>query len=244
MHCPATSPRAPGTTLWIGFGLGDRRRGVRRGHLRAERGATADAGSRRVPRRRIARPGIHRRCWPASDPACRAPAPAIDRREPGAGGAADASRRRSVPVVFAYDGSELAACAIEQAARSARAQAAMRVGGVRVAARRRRIHPGRQEALRRRPGRRGAAGRREHRRPRRVAGAEGRVLGATASRSRRRRRGRASWRPPRSSDASLIVLGPHRRSGLLGHLQGSVAAAVIAHSTIPVMAIPEAPCRR
>jgi nucleotide-binding universal stress UspA family protein len=40
-------------------------------------------------------------------------------------------------------------------------------------------------------------------------------------------------------NASLIVLGPHRRSGLLGHLQGSVAAAVIAHSTIPVMAIPE-----
>ena len=40
-------------------------------------------------------------------------------------------------------------------------------------------------------------------------------------------------------DASLIVLGPHRRSGLLGHLQGSVAAAVIAHSTIPVMVIPE-----
>jgi nucleotide-binding universal stress UspA family protein len=44
-------------------------------------------------------------------------------------------------------------------------------------------------------------------------------------------------------NASLIVLGPHRRSGLLGHLQGSVAAAVIAHSTIPVMLIPEQPCR-
>ena len=39
--------------------------------------------------------------------------------------------------------------------------------------------------------------------------------------------------------ASLIVLGPHRRSGLLGHLQGSVAAAVIAHSDIPVMVFPE-----
>jgi nucleotide-binding universal stress UspA family protein len=48
----------------------------------------------------------------------------------------------------------------------------------------------------------------------------------------------------RESDASLVVLGPHRRSGLVGHLQGSVAAAVIAHSTIPVMAIPEQPCRR
>ena len=48
----------------------------------------------------------------------------------------------------------------------------------------------------------------------------------------------------KNSDASLIVLGPHRRSGLVGHLQGSVAAAVIAHSTIPVMAIAEQPCRR
>jgi nucleotide-binding universal stress UspA family protein len=37
--------------------------------------------------------------------------------------------------------------------------------------------------------------------------------------------------------ASLIVLGPHRRSGLLGHLQGSVAAAVKSHSDIPVMAV-------
>ena len=43
----------------------------------------------------------------------------------------------------------------------------------------------------------------------------------------------------RRHDASLIVLGPHRRSGLLGHLQGSVAAAVIAHSTTPVLVIPE-----
>src|SRR4029077_19968244 len=40
--------------------------------------------------------------------------------------------------------------------------------------------------------------------------------------------------------ASLIVLGPHRRSGLLGHLQGSVAAAVIGHSTTPVLIVPQA----
>jgi nucleotide-binding universal stress UspA family protein len=39
--------------------------------------------------------------------------------------------------------------------------------------------------------------------------------------------------------ASLIVLGPHRRSGLLGHLQGSVAAAVIAHSDVPVLSVPD-----
>jgi len=39
--------------------------------------------------------------------------------------------------------------------------------------------------------------------------------------------------------ASLIVLGPHRRSGLLGHLQGSVAAAVIGHCDTPVLIVPE-----
>jgi nucleotide-binding universal stress UspA family protein len=39
--------------------------------------------------------------------------------------------------------------------------------------------------------------------------------------------------------ASLIVLGPHRRSGLLGHLQGSVAAAVVAHCDTPVLIVPE-----
>jgi nucleotide-binding universal stress UspA family protein len=39
--------------------------------------------------------------------------------------------------------------------------------------------------------------------------------------------------------ASLIVLGPHRRSGLLGHLQGSVAAAVVAHCDTPVLIVPK-----
>ncbi|MBP1819231.1 MFS transporter [Mycobacterium sp. OAE908] len=40
-------------------------------------------------------------------------------------------------------------------------------------------------------------------------------------------------------DASVIVLGPHRRSGVLGHLQGSVASAVIAHTDKPVFVVPE-----
>jgi MFS family permease/nucleotide-binding universal stress UspA family protein len=39
--------------------------------------------------------------------------------------------------------------------------------------------------------------------------------------------------------AGLIVLGPHRRTGLLGHLQGSVANAVSAHTDIPVLLVPE-----
>ncbi|MDT5011826.1 MAG: hypothetical protein QOH57_3443 [Mycobacterium sp.] len=40
-------------------------------------------------------------------------------------------------------------------------------------------------------------------------------------------------------NASLIVVGPHRRNGLLGHLQGSVAAAIVAHTSTPVLIIPE-----
>jgi nucleotide-binding universal stress UspA family protein len=38
-------------------------------------------------------------------------------------------------------------------------------------------------------------------------------------------------------DASLIVLGSHRRTGLKGHLIGSVAAAVVAHSETSVLVV-------
>jgi nucleotide-binding universal stress UspA family protein len=37
--------------------------------------------------------------------------------------------------------------------------------------------------------------------------------------------------------ASLIVVGSHRRSGLTGHLHGNVAAAVIAHATFCVLVV-------
>jgi len=37
--------------------------------------------------------------------------------------------------------------------------------------------------------------------------------------------------------ASLIVLGSHRRSGLTGHLLGSVAAAVVKHSASSVLVV-------
>ncbi|MGV0807919.1 MFS transporter [Mycolicibacterium setense] len=43
----------------------------------------------------------------------------------------------------------------------------------------------------------------------------------------------------RRQNASVIVVGPHHRSGLLGHFEGSVAGAVVAHSTTPVLVIPE-----
>ena len=38
-------------------------------------------------------------------------------------------------------------------------------------------------------------------------------------------------------EAGLIVLGAHRRSGLVGHLLGSVTAAVAAHSAVPVLVV-------
>ena len=36
---------------------------------------------------------------------------------------------------------------------------------------------------------------------------------------------------------SLIVLGPHRRSGIVGHLLGSVTDAVVTHSALPVLIV-------
>ena len=38
-------------------------------------------------------------------------------------------------------------------------------------------------------------------------------------------------------NASLIVLGSHRRSGLAGHLLGSVASAVVTHSATSVLVV-------
>ena len=38
-------------------------------------------------------------------------------------------------------------------------------------------------------------------------------------------------------NASLIVLGSHRRSGVVGHLLGSVAAAVVTHSESSVLVV-------
>ncbi len=40
---------------------------------------------------------------------------------------------------------------------------------------------------------------------------------------------------------SLIVIGPHRRSGIVGHLLGSVTAAVVAHAAVPVLVVHQRP---
>jgi nucleotide-binding universal stress UspA family protein len=41
--------------------------------------------------------------------------------------------------------------------------------------------------------------------------------------------------------ASLIVLGSHRRTGVIGHLLGSVTDAVIAHSTVSILVVHQRP---
>jgi nucleotide-binding universal stress UspA family protein len=41
--------------------------------------------------------------------------------------------------------------------------------------------------------------------------------------------------------ASLIVLGSHQRTGLIGHFLGSVAAATVAHSVISVLVVHRRP---
>ena len=41
--------------------------------------------------------------------------------------------------------------------------------------------------------------------------------------------------------ASLIVLGSHRRTGVIGHLLGSVTDAVIAHSTFSILVVHQRP---
>jgi nucleotide-binding universal stress UspA family protein len=38
-------------------------------------------------------------------------------------------------------------------------------------------------------------------------------------------------------EAGVIVIAPHRRSGLVGHLLGSVTAAVVNHSSVPVLVV-------
>ena len=42
-------------------------------------------------------------------------------------------------------------------------------------------------------------------------------------------------------EASLIVLGSHRRTGIIGHLAGSVTGAVVTHSSASVLVVHERP---
>jgi MFS family permease/nucleotide-binding universal stress UspA family protein len=157
-----------------------------------------------------------------------APAPAAEHRD---------APRSTGPVLFAYDGSERAACAIQQAAaqlstpRDAVVVCVWQpvdVGFTPTGFE----HFDADQAT-------------EVRRAAEQTAAHGAWLADAAGFAARSVAVEAAptWKgiveAAERHDASLIVIGPHRRSGLLRHLEGSVAASVVAHSTTPVLVIPE-----
>ncbi len=216
----------------------NRRRRVRCGRLRAERSPTATPRPGPVPRRRD--PGLVLAAAAGPNPirTCRPRLPRPRMRQ--------ATRHRITvtplppvgPVLFAYDGSELAAHAIAQAAaqlRPGETRWSSAYGSQSMSDSRRPTGntstPTRPPRYGEPPSRPPPTGHRWRARP---------DSWREASPSKRRRPGRASSQTADEHNASLIVLGPHRRSGLLGHLQGSVAAAVVAHTTTPVLIVPQA----
>lgn len=143
------------------------------------------------------------------------------------------------PVVIAYDGSELAALAIEQAGEQLAPGGACLVvcvwqpadvGFVPVGERR--LHamdPGEVRQAAEETARRGATLAQQ-------AGFRAESLAVEAA---------PSWKGivdvAEEHGASLIVLGSHQRSGLKGRLLGSVAAATVAHSPISVLVVHRKP---
>jgi nucleotide-binding universal stress UspA family protein len=143
------------------------------------------------------------------------------------------------PVLFAYDGSELAALAIEQAATHlAPGQQALvlcvwqpaDVGFVPVDKR----HLDADQAT-------------EVKQAAEETAAHGASL---AERAGFPAQSVAVWAAPtwkgivataEERNASLIVLGSHRRSGLVGHLLGSVASAVVSHAACSVLVVHRRP---
>lgn len=152
-------------------------------------------------------------------------------------GAATAAREAAGPVVFAYDGSELAKLAIEQAGRQ--------------------LAPGREALVVCvwQPGDVGfvppsechlnAAQATEVRSAAEETAAQGASLAEKAGFRAQSMAVQAAptWKGivevAEGRDAGLIVLGPHRRNGLVGHLLGSVTAGVMAHSAASVLVVQE-----
>jgi nucleotide-binding universal stress UspA family protein len=141
----------------------------------------------------------------------------------------------SDPVLFAYDGSELAAFAIEESARQLEAGREALVLCVWQPA-----DVGFTPASKRHFDADQAA---EVQRAAEETAAHGAALAAKAGFRPRSMTIRAAptWKgiveTAEQCQASLIVLGSHRRSGLAGHLLGSVAAAVVTHSTSSVLVV-------
>jgi nucleotide-binding universal stress UspA family protein len=139
------------------------------------------------------------------------------------------------PVLFAYDGSELAALAVEQAAkqlatgRDALVLCVWQPADVGFVPTNKR-HFDANEAL-------------EVERAAEETAAHGASLAEKAGFRSRSIAVKAAptWKgiveTAEQHQASLIVLGSHRRSGLVGRLLGSVAAAVVTHSASSVLVV-------
>jgi nucleotide-binding universal stress UspA family protein len=139
------------------------------------------------------------------------------------------------PVLFAYDGSELAALAIEQAAkqlatgRDALVLCVWQPADVGFVPTRKRHFDANQAS--------------EVKKAAEETATHGAALAEKAGFRSQSMTVQAAptWKgiveTAEEHQASLIVLGSHRRSGLSGHLLGSVAAAVITHSASSVLVV-------
>ena len=224
-----------GYALWIGFGLaiGGAVFGVL---IYALSGARPQRPTWTSSSTATPRPGTRRRCWPDSAGTCLPGS--CGRACPTCGAIDSACAAGSAgPVLFAYDGSELAAFAIAQAA----AQLAPRRDALVVCVWQpvdvgftptdeRHFNADRATEVRHAAERTAAHGAA-------LADKAGFLACSKAVEAAPTWKGIVATAD--EHNASLIVLGPHRRNGLLGHLQGSVAAAVVAHTATPVLVVPE-----
>jgi nucleotide-binding universal stress UspA family protein len=147
----------------------------------------------------------------------------------------ETSARLSDPVLFAYDGSELAQLAIEQAAgQLARGRDALvvcvwqpaDVGFIPTGDRR--FDATDARAVRKAAEETAAHG---------AALAESAGFQAQSAAIEAAPTWKGLVKVAEEHDASLIVIGSHRRSGLAGRVLGSVAAAVVAHSERSVLVV-------
>lgn len=147
----------------------------------------------------------------------------------------DAASVPGGPVLFAYDGSELAGFAIEQAGEQLAPGRECLVVCVWQTSDVGFVPVGDRQL--------DAAAADEVRQAAEETAAHGASLAAEAGFRTQSRAVEAapSWKgiveTAEERGAGLIVLGSHRRSGLLGHLVGSVAAATVAHSPISVLVV-------